>query len=338
MSGGLDAIVCGGFLQRCSLEDVVVIGCGVSGLSTAGLLREWGLSVRILTAAMPPETTSSVAAAIWYPYKAYPEDRVLAWGARTFEVFEELAGDPGTGVTMREGLELRREPAPDPWWADAVPDVRRCEGGELPPGYLDGHAFTVPVIEMPIYLRYLLDRFSAAGGTVEERTVSSLDEAAEGCRAVVDCAGLGARELAGDGEMLPIRGQIVRVRNPGLDRFLLDEENPDGVTYIVPRSEDCVLGGTADEGEWDTAPDPGVAEDILRRCARLEPRLAGARVLEHRAGLRPGRPEVRLETETLEDGTPCVHNYGHGGSGVTLSWGCAEEAAGLVRRALGAAG
>ena len=108
-----------------------------------------------------------------------------------------------------------------------------------------------------------------------------------------------------------------------------------GVTYIVPRSEDCVLGGTAEEGRWDTEPAPETAASILRRCAALEPRLGEAEVLEHRVGLRPGRPQVRLELQELPDGTPLVHNYGHGGSGVTISWGCAGEAAGLARRALG---
>ena len=316
--------------------DVVVIGGGVIGLSTAVLLRESGLDVLVRTAAPPPATTSAVAAALWLPYKAYPEDRVLAWGQRAYEVFEELTRNPeGTGARMREGLELWRKPVPDPWWASAVPNVRRCRQDELPPGFRDGHVFSVPIVEMPVYLRYLVERFSDGGGRIEERAVSSLGEAAEQARVVVDCAGLEARELARDPSMTPIRGQILRVTNPGLERFLLDEENPEGVTYVVPRSNDCVLGGTAEKGDWNTEPNPETAEGILRRCTALEPRLVGAEILEHRVGLRPGRPEVRLESETLADGTPCVHNYGHGGSGVTLSWGCAEEAAGLVERAMG---
>ena len=204
----------------------------------------------------------------------------------------------------------------------------------MPSGYPDGHAFTVPIIEMPVYLDHLLRRFTAAGGAVEERAFFSLDDASAGFRAVVNCAGLGARGISGDDSMTPIRGQIVRVSNPGLDNFLLDEDGPDGVTYIISRTEDCILGGTAEEGEWNTEPDPEIAEAIMRRCKELEPRLAGAEILEHRAGLRPGRPEVRLEAEILENGIPCVHNYGHGGSGVTLSWGCAEEATRLVLEAL----
>jgi D-amino-acid oxidase len=312
---------------------VIVVGCGVIGLTAALRMREASLDVRIVTAALPFETTSGVAAALWYPYKAYPEDRVLSWGSETFEVFVELSRVPGSGVRMREGVELWREPVPDPWWASAVPDVRRCTKDELPPGYSDGHIFVAPVIEMPIYLRYLLDRFVGAGGNVEHRFVSSLEDAADG-HVIVNCAGLGARELVGDPSMEPIRGQIVRVRNPGLERFVLDEGNPEGVTYVIPRSEDCILGGTAEEGEWDTEPDPEIAAGILRRCTTLEPRLAEAEVLEHKAGLRPGRPEIRLEREDAAQGPPRVHNYGHGGSGVTLSWGCAAETLRLVRRIL----
>ena len=313
--------------------DVIVVGCGVIGLTAAVRMRESGLDVRIVASAPPLETTSSVAAALWYPYKAYPEDRVLSWGSRTFEVFEDLDRVPESGVRLREGVEVWRDLVPDPWWASAVPDVRRCTKDELPPGCRDGHLFTAPVVEMPIFLRYLLDRFIDAGGHVERRAVSSLEELVDG-RVVVNCAGLGARELVGDTSMEPIRGQIVRVRNPGLSRFVLDEENPEGITYVIPRSEDCILGGTAEEGEWETEPDPRVAAGILRRCAALEPRLAGAEVLGHKAGLRPGRPEIRLEREDAASGLPRVHNYGHGGSGITLSWGCAEETLRLVGQAL----
>ncbi len=303
------------------------------GLTAALSLREAGIDARIVTAALPPETTSSVAAALWYPYKAYPEDLVLLWGKRTFEVFEDLARIPESGVLMREGVELWHERVPDPWWMDAVPSVRRCAEDELPPGYRDGHAFVAPVVEMPVYLSYLLDRFARAGGEIERRAIPALENAGD-ARVVVNCAGLGARELVGDSSMEPIRGQIVRVRNPGLERFMLDEENPEGVTYIVPRSDDCILGGTAEEGAWDTEPDPETAAGILRRCTALEPRLAGTEVLEHKVGLRPGRPEIRLEREDAAHRPPRIHNYGHGGSGITLSWGCAEETLRLVREAL----
>jgi len=311
--------------------DAVVVGCGVIGLTAAITLREAGLEARIVTALLPEATTSSVAAAIWYPYKAYPEDRVLSWGGKAYEVFEELSTLPESGVLMREGVEIYRRRVPDPWWAEAVPHVRRCTEGELPPGYLDGHAFVAPIVEMPIYLSYLMNRFGASGGTVQRRTLSSLEEVAGEARVVVNCAGLGAHDLVGDASMQPIRGQIVRVRNPGLTRFILDEDNPAGVTYIVPRSHDCILGGTAEENEWDLKPDPQTATGILDRCSRLEPSLARAEILEHKVGLRPGRPAIRLEPEDGPNDTLLIHNYGHGGSGITLSWGCAEEVVELAR-------
>jgi D-amino-acid oxidase len=313
--------------------DVIVVGCGVIGLTAAISLREAGLDTNIVTAELPQDTTSSVAAAIWYPYKAYPEDRVLAWGRRTYDVFQKLSELPETGILMRQGVEIWHEPAPDPWWADAVPNVRRCREDELPPGYRDGHAFTAPIVEMPVYLSYLMDRFTTSGGNVQRRTLSSLGELADEARMIVNCVGLGARDLVDDASMQPIRGQIIRVSNPGLERFILDEENPEGVTYIVPRSHDCILGGTADEDAWDLEPDPETAEGILSRCTRLEPQLEGIEVLEHKTGLRPGRPAIRLEREEGPDKVPLIHNYGHGGSGVTLSWGCAEETLRLARGA-----
>jgi D-amino-acid oxidase len=311
--------------------DALVLGGGVVGLSAAIRLQEAGKRVRIWAAEPPQRTVSAVAGAFWYPYRAYPAERVDAWGRRTFGVLAALAQVPGTGVWMLPALELWRRPAPDPSWSGAVPDFRHARPGELPAGFADGWAFTVPTADMPAYLRWLETRFRAAGGVLERRRAASLAEARAACPRVVNCTGLGAREVAGDGTVVPIRGQVVRVENPGLRRILLDEEHPEGIVYVIPRSErECVLGGTADEGAWDDVPDPRVAERILRACAELEPRLAGARILEHRVGLRPGRPAVRLEAEDFPDGTRVVHCYGHGGSGLTLSWGCAEEAAALA--------
>src|SRR4028119_1649524 len=103
------------------MSKVVVIGCGVIGLSTALRLREAGLDARIVASDPPERTTSAVAAAIWYPYKAYPEREVLRWGRRTFEVLETLAAEPKAGVRMREGLELRRERAGEAWGGGGGP-------------------------------------------------------------------------------------------------------------------------------------------------------------------------------------------------------------------------
>ena len=144
-----------------------------------------------------------------------------------------------------------------------------------------------------------------------------------GADLVVNCSGLGARLLGADRSVVPVRGQVVYVEQVGLDRWLLDGAGP---TYIVPRSRDIVVGGTDVLGEWSRTPSPETAADILARAARLVPELKDARVIRHKVGLRPVRPAVRVER--VGD---VVHCYGHGGAGVTLSWGCADTVASMAQ-------
>lgn len=313
--------------------DIVVVGCGVMGLSCGILLQEAGHNVVILARDLPPDTTSNVAAALWYPYKAYPETLVFGWGAVAYQEFAALAEHaPESGVVMREGREMFPTPVDDPWWRDAVPSFRRAEAHELTTGYVDGYVFAAPIIDMSVYLAYLFQRFAAAGGLVEQQYVPDIETALHRAPLVINCAGLGARELVGDHSVFPIRGQIVRVSLPADTRFVLDDYGPNGVTYIIPRLHDCVLGGTADDGVSSLEPDPATAASIISRCAVHNSQLASSTVLGHRVGLRPGRPTVRLEAEQRPGGL-VIHNYGHGGAGVTLSWGCAAQVAALVAEA-----
>jgi D-amino-acid oxidase len=187
-----------------------------------------------------------------------------------------------------------------------------------------GWSFEAPVVEMPVYLPWLVSRVEALGGTVTRMALSAMPDLAE---VVVNAAGLGGRRLASDDSLLPVRGQVVHIEQVGLDRWWLDGSAP---TYVVPRSNDIVVGGTDDEGVWDRDPDEATARRILARATELVPSLAGSRVLGHRVGLRPGRATVRLAAERSGSGELVVHCYGHGGAGVTLSWGCADEVADLV--------
>lgn len=320
--------------------EILIIGAGVSGLTTGLTLLRAGHAVRVWARDLPPHTTSNVAAAVWYPYKAYPVERVTAWGAEAYRTFRRQAEDAATGVMVSELFDLKREPAGDPEWAGAVDGFRHARPDELPPGFADGDVFAAPVIDTGLYLDHLLRAFQAAGGVIERREVRELAEALDDWPVVVNCAGLGARELLGDGDIHPLRGQVVRVRHNGYRRVLLDEgtEAETSVTYIVPRVHDIVLGGTDDEGAVDTTPDPNVTRDILRRVAALDPAFAGlteADVLSVAVGLRPVRSAVRLELERPAPGQMLIHNYGHGGAGVTLSWGCAGEVARLIAGAAG---
>lgn len=306
-----------------------MIGAGVIGLSCAVRLLERGHHVGVVARDLPLETTSSVAAALWYPHRAFPFERVTAWAATTYAELCKLATDAESGVVLRRGVQLLRERAPRPWWAGAVPELLEVEH-VLPP-YRAGWEMEAPVVEMPIYLRRLTERVEDLGGTLSRMALGGLPSTGA---VVVDAAGLGARLFTDDGSVVPVRGQVVLVEQVGLDRWWLDggdERTGRSATYVVPRSRDIVLGGTEDEGEWDRSPDPVSTDRILARAVELVPELRGARVLGTRVGLRPARPAVRLETEARPEG-PVVHCYGHGGAGVTLSWGCADEVADLVAK------
>lgn len=309
----------------------VVVGAGIAGLTSAIRLCEHGWSVRVLSDAPVEATTSHLAAAVWFPTRAGPRDRVLDWGRRTFDELAAQARAGVPGVVMRESMALHRERPERPWWADAVEGLRPARDDERPPGYPHGLRFAVPLVEMPVHLPWLAGELVRLGGTVQRWRVESLAEAGRDADLVVHCSGLGARTLAGDTTVVPVRGRIVRVANPGLTLSVRDEQHPQGRAYVHPRAGDCILGGTLDENEWDTTPDPAASAAIVRRCADLVPELRDAQVLEHVAGLRPARPEIRLEAEpATADRPPVIHDYGHGGSGITLGWACADDVAALA--------
>jgi D-amino-acid oxidase len=314
----------------------LVIGAGVTGLTTAVCLAEAGAHVRVLTREPPQATTSAAAGAVWAPYRIGGDPaRVNAWSRRSLAVFAELARTPGSGVRLIVSMEVGRAPVAAPEWAPLVPGVRPCTAEELPTGYTHGYRFVIPAIDMPVYLGYLLDRLARAGGIVEHAAVASLDEATSRASVLVNCAGLGARELVRDATLRPVRGQLVEVANPGVVVGMVeaeDGENSTDLTFLIPHGETLVLGGTVEPDDERRTPDPATTEAIIARCARLDPRVAAAPILGQRVGLRPERPEVRVDCEDRRGGV-VWHNYGHGGAGVTLSWGCAEEVSAGVLRA-----
>jgi D-amino-acid oxidase len=306
---------------------VIVVGAGVVGLSCGVRLAEAGFEVHVQARDLPLETTSAVAAALWYPYRAYPRDAVDRWGRATYTELVRLADDPDTAVVVRSGTEVLRRRTPDPWWAGAVPALQRLAGAELPEGYADGWRFPAPLVDMPRYLTWLVQRLHRAGGSLTRMSLPALPDAP----LVVNCTGLAARALARDPSVEPVRGQTVLVEQFGLDEWWLDGSDESVLTYVVPRTHEVVVGGTALEGSWDRDPDEATARAILERASRLVPALRSARVIGARVGLRPGRPVVRLETVHRAGGA-VVHCYGHGGAGVTLSWGCADDVLTEVRR------
>jgi D-amino-acid oxidase len=311
--------------------DVLVIGAGVCGLTTGICLAEAGLSVTIRAAVPPDRTTSVAAGAVWGAVRVGPPERVLGWARTGLEVLSKLATEPGTGVRMASGKEVSRTPLEPYYWTSLLPGLRPCEQSELPDGFAHGWHYTAPIATMPVYLGYLRDRFERAGGTLEVAAVGSLADLAGAAPVVVNCSGVGARDLVPDPAVVPVRGQVVITANPGIEEFYISrDEEPPWIIYMFPHGDTVLLGGTNEEGAWDEEPKPDIAERIVAQCAVIDPRLHGVAILGHRVGLRPCRPEVRLESEPLGGGV-LWHNYGHGGAGISLSWGCAGEvAAGIL--------
>jgi D-amino-acid oxidase len=309
---------------------ILVLGAGVSGLSSAHELLARGHAVTLWTRDEPLATTSAIAAAIWYPFEAGPPERVAAWARRSYRRLVALAQSDTPGVRLEALLDLRAPAGEQPAWVSGLQDHRVLTGARLA-GFTQGWEARVPVVEMPLYLPWLAARVRALGGVLERRTIADLGEA-RGFDALVNCTGLASRELCKDAECFPIRGQIVRVARGEVERALYFHAADGGFGYVVPRSRDCVLGGTAEHGVESLAVDDATTRAILARCRALEPRLTGE-IQSVAVGLRPGRTSIRLERELL-DGRPLVHDYGHGGCGVTLSWPCAEDVCALVTEAL----
>ena len=312
-------------------EQVVVVGGGVSGLACGLKLLEAGFTATILARELSPHTTSDVAAAFWYPAGAAPAEQVRHWAMVSHQEFLKLMPLPGSGVSLKSLVELYQGPTAPPDWFSLVDGFETA----VYPQNLHGYRITIPAIDTPVYMPFLQQRFLAHGGVIKQRTITDLADLLDEFPLVVNCAGVWAGELVGDTAATPIRGQIIRVKKPAeLPDEIVHMDDVEHSTYIVPRSQDCVLGGSKHKGDWRLEVDLELAQHILKRCKAIQPLLQGAEILEHRVGLRPGRPAVRLELEAMDGGTAVIHNYGHGSIGHTLAWGCAAEVTQLATTTL----
>jgi D-amino-acid oxidase len=317
--------------MRDGKPDALVLGAGVCGLTSAIRLAEAGLRVTIQAAAPPGQTTSAAAGAIWGPHLCEQSERVDQWAAETLAILSAQASEPGTGVSVVRGIEAARSASEPTGWAVGLPGFRLCARSELPEGFVTGWQYRAPVATMPAYLDYLLDRFTKAGGQVRVAVAGSLAELAGAAPVLVNCTGAAAHHLVPDSAVRPVRGQALIVANPGLTDFFIGPVPDDSrFAYMFPHGDTVLLGGTEQDGDWNTEADPQTARDILAACTAVEPRLAGAEIIEHRVGLRPFRPQIALAAEPFGSGGLIVHNYGHGGAGVTLAWGCARAVTELV--------
>ena len=312
-------------------KSVAIVGAGVSGLTCGVLFAERGFSAKIFAEETGTRTTSGAAGALWFPYDAEPADKVIPWAVATYKVLVDLTKDPRSGVSMIELRQYcRTGKIPIPEWANSLGGVATalCAVADGPQArgynFSDGFSLRVPLTDTTIYLDYLANRFRNAGGGIKNGVrFQKLENIDPGFDLVINCAGIGARELAADSDLEPHRGQVAIVpKLDNLDCAIVCDDAP--LMYAIPRTNDCVFGGTNDVSD-NLQPDPATTAAIVAECGRVL-KIEKPRVLRERVGLRPFRKSgVRLEKEKLRDGRTVIHNYGHGGSGFTLSWGCAES-------------
>ena len=250
---------------------VAVLGCGAVGLSTARLLQHRGFDVTIYARELPPDTTSNIAGASWYPHLIADETLRTATFTAQFEsaarlshrYFQELVGDD-YGVRWRRQYFLSDAPVQDPWEyslvRDLFPDSRRLQPSEhpfaAPHVLLDNTMF----IEPAVYLNALLRDFHLAGGHVRVQSFAApADVVALREPIVVNCTGLGSRELFGDREIMPVKGQLtVLLPQPEVDYAVATDD-----LYMFPRTDGIILGGTHERGVETREPDSAAQQRIL---------------------------------------------------------------------------
>lgn len=310
------------------MKSVTVIGSGIIGLSSAIALQEKGFQVRIVAKERFDFTLSSKVGAVWFPYSIEPKEKTDHWAGMSYEYYQNEAGI-SPGISMISFLNAYKDLQEEEWVQHLPPGtVREARSAELPTGMEKGLIADVPLAEPPLYLPYLFEKFLNAGGIFELRNLENLAEMAALDNWVINCTGLGAKTLCKDEDLNPMRGQILRAEKLAIPSFA-DPTKKGALSYIINRSEDSVIGGTDYEDDWNESIDEKDTDLILSRLKafgiKTEPE-----ILEIIVGLRPKRSSVRFEFDP--DYPNIFHNYGHGGAGFTVAWGCALELADILSK------
>ncbi|CCM01224.1 uncharacterized protein FIBRA_03272 [Fibroporia radiculosa] len=323
-----------------NIRNIVVVGAGVAGLTTAITIQEkGGYSVTIVAETFPSDPKTIKYCSFWagghHVSHAGGDARLQKIDSDTFKIMWDLSAPGGDAEAcfMRISETQYFYDGRDAH-LDWMPDFKRLPEDSLVPGAKVGVTFTTLTFDCPKYVNYLLARFLARGGTVVRGSVQHVNQVAEGgadifargrassapVDAVIVCPGLGARTLGGveDDQVYPVGGQTVLLRAPwvtfGRSASHLSEAR---WTFTIPRkSGEIICGGTKVDNDWYPVPRPETTEDILKRCLALCPELAPPEVravreptvddirsliLEEGVGLRPARKGgIRLDVEWIE--------------------------------------
>ncbi|KAG9297464.1 hypothetical protein G9A89_020866 [Geosiphon pyriformis] len=372
----------GGFSQREAKRKANIIGAGVSGLTTALLLQRNGFQVTIFADHFPDDLsiqyTSPWAGADWrahYETNDFFLKKYETIGFNTLWRLSEIA--PKAGIKKVLNFDyMQVKPTmenDDPFYRDFLPEYKEIPKEDLPQNCDFGISYMTVTINVPKYLRWLLEEFTKSGGQTVRIHLSHINETfSEDVEVIVNCPGINAKTLGGveDEEVFPTRGQVVIVRAPHIKSAYSYQGVNNEITYLIPREDGLVvLGGTLQPNNDDSEPDMAIAESIIKRCSELCADLCQGKgiesleVLRHVVGLRPSRTSgIRVETEIqsnagykfiitafckritqmflkfieTKEGKDIVvcHNYGHHSYGYSASWGTSYGAFCLIEKAL----
>ena len=266
-----------------------VLGCGVNGLSTARLLQrhfqDGPGTVTIYARDLPPETTSNVAGAFWYPSSAFDPEEATAKFTDQFQraclisnkAFQTLVGSE-YGVRWLDTFQLLHNEASfdrEPMGGSRLyPQIEQLRDPEHYFGYAQVRQFSTMMIEPNTYLNALLRDFYVAGGRIVAREFRSREEITRlPERVIFNCTGLGSRTLFGDEALIPVRGQSeVLLPQPEIDYCYLGPS-----AYMFPRRDGIILGGTWDHEDWSLEPNPEQTTRILQAHIEIMKGLKGSK-------------------------------------------------------------
>ncbi|XP_065079073.1 D-amino-acid oxidase-like [Ochlerotatus camptorhynchus] len=333
-------------------QKFIVLGAGINGLSCAFRLSERypEALIEIISERFSPNTTSDVAAGLWEPYLSGDTSQKLLrkWSRDTYEYFHQLwksgrADECGISLIPLISCSGSAEPD-DIFWKDFVFSFRelthqRLEqlGREHGEEYRSGVEFITFTCEPTKLMQSYTDALASRGVTFRHRKIGCFQELAQEFPShslvVINCLGIGSGAILNDSQIEPSRGQVRRVEAPWLFHVFINDS-----AYVIPNTGSVTMGGTKQVGDYELQSRERNADTINRACCGLIPALERAPIKGNFVGLRPLRQAVRLEVEWFQtergDRFPMIHNYGHGGSGITLSWGCAGEVLNLVQEVI----
>ena len=369
-------------------EKVLVLGAGVSGLSSGILLLKEGFDVTIWAKDFSTDITSNKASAVIHPSLCSNQKNIIIWGilfslpvigniakfiyptfVRVYSLLykknsnkintkinkeqEELLSmgeftydyiknnildSNNSGCIERNVKEIFNRPKKNPPWSNShwiktKGNFKRIPKEELPKTYIDGYEISTIVVEPNIYMDYIMNNFKQLGGKIVQKDIQNIDDILKSeFQTIVNCTGLGSRTLFNDKKVYSVRGQLVTIRKiPGIEDVIVDHDNPvKDLCIITPRIDNITLGGVDQAYNYNLEPNEKDTKDIIKKCTEIDPRLKDLEIIDVTVGLRPQRYPIRIEKETIANKT-IVHNYGHGESGFTLSWGCAKKVVDLVK-------